>query len=319
VGRSVTALLVMVVAFASLAALFVVLDGAAGVHPPSPLSAADSRQRAAGRALGGSTATPTIESAALSSRTPRTGAGSRTATVTTPSLTTATMTPVAADSATMTPGTVTATPARGTATVGGKPTATAVVTSTSVAPVVTTTGTVSATGTASATGDTPPHYGALLNYPNNTQFTPALMQSLAEQTIALTNAQRAAHGLPALSENGQLDIIAASRSQDQIQRQYCGHYDPTGPLDANGRHAAAVQELLTRDGVSYTEVGENLICRTGYALNTTTPRALVDSWMQHPEHRDNILHAGYAMIGVGMAAEDEPDGLHVIVAQVFVR
>ncbi len=309
-GRSVAALLIMVVVFAGLAALFVGLDGAAGVHPPSPLFAAGSQQ---GTSTGGTTA--------LSSRTPPVGAEARTATVITgaPSLATTTTTPAALSSAT---GTTEAASVSVTAAAAGTPSATdtapaSVTTTGTLTP--TTTGTVTATGTVSATGDTPPHYGALLNYPNNTQFTPAFMQSLAEQTIALTNAQRTAHGLPTLSESGQLDIIAASRSQDQIQRQYCGHYDPTGPVDANGKHAAAVQELLTRDGVSYTEVGENLICRAGYALTTATPRALVDSWMQHPEHRDNILHAGYTMIGIGMAAKDEPDGLHVIVAQVFVH
>jgi len=315
VGRSVAALLIMVVVFAGLAALFVGLDGAAGVHPPSPLFAAGLQQRT-------STATPATGATALSSRTTPVGAEARTATVTVttgvPSLATATATPAALSSATGTTGIA---PASVTATAAGMPSATDTTPSVSVTGTVTatTTGTVTATGTVSATGDTPPHYGTLLNYPNNTQFTPAFMQSLAEQTIALTNAQRAAHGLPTLSESGQLDIIAASRSQDQIQRQYCGHYDPTGPVDANGKHAAAVQELLTRDGVSYTEVGENLICRVGYALNTATPHALVDSWMQHPEHRDNILHAGYTMIGIGMAAKDEPDGLHVIVAQVFVH
>jgi uncharacterized protein YkwD len=307
VGRSVAALLIMVVVFAGLAALFVGLDGAAGVHPPSPLFAAGSRRRV-------SIATPAAGTTALSSRTPPVGAEARTATVTTgaPSLAPITTTPAALSSAT---GTMGIAPASVTAPAAGTSSATDTTPSASV----TTTGTVTATGTVSATGDTPPHYGALLNYPNNTRFTPAFMQSLAEQTIALTNAQRVAHGLPTLSESGQLDIIAASRSQDQIQRQYCGHYDPTGPVDANGKHAAAVQELLTRDGVSYTEVGENLICRVGYALNTATPHALVDSWMQHPEHRDNILHTGYTMIGIGMAAKDEPDGLHVIVAQVFVH
>jgi len=300
VGRSVTALLVMVVAFAGLAALFVALDGAAGVHPPSPLFAAGLQQRTP-------TATPTTILA-----TPRgtsTSADQIHASVTgttPPRSTTAVSNANAGPTATLPPASTSVTSTTPAVTATGTLTPSG-------------TGTVTPSGTVTTTGDTPPHYGALLNYTNNTQFTPAFMQSLAEQIIALTNAQRTAHGLPTLSENGQLDIIAASRSQDQIQRQYCGHYDPTGPVDANGRHAAAVQELLTRDGVSYTEVGENLICRAGYTLNTATPRALVDSWMQHPEHRDNILHAGYTMIGIGMAAKDEPDGLHVIVAQVFVH
>jgi uncharacterized protein YkwD len=168
-------------------------------------------------------------------------------------------------------------------------------------------------------GITPPIYGTALNYTNNTSFTATFMATLDRRIIALTNTQRTAHGLTPLAESGTLDIIAAARSEDLVKRDYFDHYDPTGPLDAQGRHAAAIQELLARNNVPYTEVGENLIGDTGYALDNGTPQQAVQAWMHHPEHRANILHAGYTTIGVGIAAEDRSDGLRVVITQVFLR
>ncbi len=338
----------MLVTFGALAALFVALDGATGVHPQNPLFAATAGRHTAGGATATRSATPTgtaavivapsstpvdailrtatarinarVNSGVRATSTPSPLTPATTATTTTTVLPTpnaaATDTAAGAATSTSTLATDTSTPASSTTTTTDATTTMDTITTTEP---LTPTGAISATGTVSPSGDTPPHYGALLNYTNNTQFTPAFMQGLDERIIALTNAQRTAHGLASLSEDGQLDIIAASRSQDQIKRQYFDHYDPTGPVDANGRHAAAVVELLARNGVPYTEVGENLIDNTGMALDTTTPRQLVDSWMQHPEHRDNILHRGYTTIGVGMAAKKESDGLHVVFTQVFVR
>ena len=350
-GRSVAALLVMLVTFGALAVLFIALDGATGVHPQNPLFAARARQHAPGRATtsravsislssslpapsatagaadsASRTATAIVE-ARMNGRSPVTTAvtpvptADTLATAVAPRAATPTGTAAAA-TATTTAMSGTATTTATSATVTETVSTTETITTTeTVTPsgAVTPTGILSVTGTVTGSADTPPHYGALLNYANNTAFTPAFMQALDEQIIALTNAQRTTHGLAPLTESGQLDIIAASRGQDQIQRQYFDHYDPTGPVDANGRHAAAVVELLTRDGVPYTEVGENLIDNIGEPLDTTTPRGLVDSWMRHREHRDNILHGGYMTIGVGMAARNESDGLHVVFTQVFVR
>lgn len=354
-GRSVAALLVMLVTFGALAVLFIALDGATGVHPQNPLFAAGARQHAPGSATT-STAVGTSLSSSLPAPSATAGAAdsaSRTATAivearmngrspvttaVTPVPTADTLATAVAPRAATPTGTAAAATATTTATttaMSGTATTTAtsatvtetvstteaITTTETVTPsgAVTPTGILSVTGTVTGSADTPPHYGALLNYANNTAFTPAFMEALDEQIIALTNAQRTTHGLAPLTESGQLDIIAASRGQDQIQRQYFDHYDPTGPVDANGRHAAAVVELLTRDGVPYTEVGENLIDNIGEPLDTTTPRGLVDSWMRHREHRDNILHGGYTTIGVGMAARNESDGLHVVFTQVFVR
>lgn len=168
-------------------------------------------------------------------------------------------------------------------------------------------------------GVSPPHYGASLNYANNTSFDPAFLATLDRRIITLTNQQRAAHGLAPLSESNDLDIIAAARSQDMVKRNYFDHFDPTGPPDATGHRPAAVQELLERNNIAYAEVGENLIGNTGFPLNSGTPAQVVGAWMKHPEHRANILRASYTNVGVGIAAEMEPSGLRVVITQVFLR
>ena len=168
-------------------------------------------------------------------------------------------------------------------------------------------------------GVSPPHYGTQLNYTNNTSFSPAFLGALRERIIELTNRQRVAHGLSSLTESTDLDIIAAARSQDMIQRGYFGHFDPTGPLDAHGHRPAAVQELLERNAIAYAEVGENLIGDTRVPLNANTPAQVVQAWMGHPEHRANLLHPSYTTIGIGIAAENRSDGLHVVITQVFIR
>jgi len=168
--------------------------------------------------------------------------------------------------------------------------------------------------------NSPPHYGLYYNYIDNTPYLATYVATLDRHLIALTNAQRVAQGLAPLVESDNLDIIAAARAQDMIVRGYFSHYDPTGPVDASGRHAAAVQELLARNSVPYAEVGENLVDQSGgYAFNDNTPTDVVTAFMHHPEHRANILYPAYGAIGVGMALRQEADGLRVVIAQVFVR
>lgn len=275
-ARTITGLLIMLIAFAVLGAFFIALDSASGVH----------------------VRLPSLFVASGPGRTP------------TPHPTAARATPRPSPSPTI--GTVSPT---STASAGITGTATA--TATSTAPISPTT--TPSPFPAPPGGITPPHYSVLLDFPNNTSFTPAFMRSLDTRIIALTNDQRAAHGLGKLTESTALDFIAAARCEDMIARSYFDHYDPTGAVDAQGRHAAAVQELLARDDIAYTEVGENLVGNTDLPLDARSPGQVVRAWMNHPEHRANILHAAYTTIGVGMAAQNQATGLRVIITQVFVR
>ncbi len=331
----------MLAAFAVLAILLLALDAGTGVplHTPTPPVSAPAARPTVAMPTVATPAVPPLPSAATVSAsvvaanatrpsTPSSAQPAATA-VTSPTVTFAA---VSATPATTDAATSTATDVAGAATTSSAATGSATLTTTgtataaATASVTATTGATPPTGLAGATpapvaapDTTPPHYGLFYAYANNTAFAPDYLRLLSTHIIALTNDQRANDNLAPLTENDRLDIIAAARSEDMVQRHYFDHFDPTGPLDGSGRHAAAVVELLARNSIPYAEVGENLIDRSGYALDDGTPRQVVTAWMNHPEHRDNILRGSYTQVGVGIATDLGPDGLRVVVTQVFLH
>jgi uncharacterized protein YkwD len=54
--------------------------------------------------------------------------------------------------------------------------------------------------------------------------------------------------------------------------------------------------MLKSFGISYKSAGENI------ARGYTTPKAVVDGWMNSPGHRANILNSSFTEIGVGYAS-----------------
>ena len=324
----------MLAAFAVLAILLVALDASAGVPLHSsapPVSAPPAEPAQPVQSTVATPAAPPLPSAptvsasavAADATRPSTPRPAQLTAITAPSPT-VTFAAVSATATGTALGTVTDAP--GTPTARRAATGSATLTTTGTATVV---ATASVTGTPGLAGATPapvtapdtspPHYGLFYAYANNTAFTPDYLHVLSTRIIALTNEQRANDNLAPLTENERLDIIAAARSEDMVRRHYFDHYDPSGPLDGSGRHAAAVVELLARNSIPYAEVGENLIDRSGYALDDGTPRQVITAWMNHSEHRDNILRGSYTKVGVGIATDLGPDGLRVVVTQVFLH
>lgn len=107
-------------------------------------------------------------------------------------------------------------------------------------------------------------------------------------TIKWTNIQRDNNGLPALSENKELDSIALSRLEDMFESQYFAHVSPTG---------AKAETVAGEVGYDYLALGENL------ALGSfSSDKDLVQAWMNSPGHRANILNTHYTEIGVAVKA-----------------
>ena len=102
--------------------------------------------------------------------------------------------------------------------------------------------------------------------------------------IALTNKERIAVGLPALSFNAQLSTMASAKAKDMIQKQYFAHISPDG---------TDLTKLAKTYGYRYLNVGENL------ALGDFTSSIdVVSGWMHSPGHRANILNKNFTEIGV---------------------
>lgn len=112
------------------------------------------------------------------------------------------------------------------------------------------------------------------------------VKALEQQVIDLVNRQRAAHGLQQLKSNWELCRVARFKSQDMIDKKYFSHQSPT-----YGSPFTMMQSF----GIRFSNGGENI------AYGQRTPQEVMNSWMNSPGHRANILSATYNQIGCGVA------------------
>ena len=110
----------------------------------------------------------------------------------------------------------------------------------------------------------------------------------AAQVVCLVNRQRADHGLPALTENPQLDRAAQLQADDIARRRFFAHVNPDGVTPDQRMKAAGYQGPVTGENLAWG--GE----RHG------TPVEIVKSWMNSPGHRANILQPRFTEIGTGV-------------------
>lgn len=109
-----------------------------------------------------------------------------------------------------------------------------------------------------------------------------------QEVVRLVNAERASHGLPALSIRADLCQYARVKSQDMHDSGYFSHTSPNygSPFD-----------MMKSFGITYSHAGENI------AMGYSTPEAVVSAWMNSEGHRANIFSASYTELGVGYVAD----------------
>ena len=122
--------------------------------------------------------------------------------------------------------------------------------------------------------------------------------------VALFNRERAAAGLPPLSESPLLDQVATIRAQ-QMVTDGLTHTRP-------GSHDFAATQLLRQNGIAFTWDGENIYWQGGPPFDDAV-NAAEAWWMTSPEHRANILGANFRQVGIGTAI----DGGKMYIAAVF--
>lgn len=109
--------------------------------------------------------------------------------------------------------------------------------------------------------------------------------STADQVIALVNAERAKVGCGALTANATLTKAAQGHSDDMAARDFFDHTNPDG---------AGPGDRVTAAGYPWSTYGENI------AMGQSTPEQVMESWMNSPGHRANILNCDFKEIGVGV-------------------
>ncbi len=109
--------------------------------------------------------------------------------------------------------------------------------------------------------------------------------SFAQQVVDLVNSQRSQAGCGPLTMDGKLTTAAQAHSDDMANRNFFDHASPEG-YHADHRIEAA--------GYRWSSWGENI------ARGQKDPAAVMESWMNSPGHRANILNCSFKQIGVGV-------------------
>ncbi|MDA0181979.1 CAP domain-containing protein [Solirubrobacter phytolaccae] len=114
---------------------------------------------------------------------------------------------------------------------------------------------------------------------------------MREALLCLHNEERAGRGLPQLRENAKLRRAASGHSSDMVENGYFSH--ERGDETFVDRIIAAG---YTRryDGWS---LGENLAWGTA---ELSTPKAMMQAWMNSAGHRRTIVNRSYREIGFGV-------------------
>jgi uncharacterized protein YkwD len=118
------------------------------------------------------------------------------------------------------------------------------------------------------------------------------LRAARSATLCLLNHERAKRHLHRLRFNHRLELAGLRHARDMVRRNYFSHTEPSG-LDF-------VQRIMLTHYVppaSRWFLGENLAWggRRG-----STPREITRAWMASPEHRHNILTAGFREIGIAI-------------------
>jgi uncharacterized protein YkwD len=140
--------------------------------------------------------------------------------------------------------------------------------------------------------------------------TPENVEAVREATFCLINDERIVHGERPLQLNKDLENCAQGHSENMAVDDYFSHEGPGGTTPLSRMQAAG---YIYSSKIGY-EIGENIAWGT---LWLATPKSIVESWMQSPEHRANILDANYRETGIGVSphapaarAEGEPGALY---------
>ncbi len=124
--------------------------------------------------------------------------------------------------------------------------------------------------------------------------------TLEQEMVAAVNTARQTHGLPPLTVDEPLTVVARAHGQDMVSRGYFSHVSPEG-ITLDGR--------LQEHGLWLNWSGEN-IQRNVQAVNTTVQYA-ANWFLSSRPHRQNILHTHYSRLGISVT--EGPPGWYTFV------
>ncbi|KAJ8566385.1 hypothetical protein ON010_g6741 [Phytophthora cinnamomi] len=116
-----------------------------------------------------------------------------------------------------------------------------------------------------------------------------------KQMLDAVNAERAKAGLSALCTNSKLQAAAKRHTDDMAKNNYMAH---------DGADGSTMSQRVTDAGYAWTAVAENV------AAGQEDVKSVMESWMNSPGHRANILGADYTMMGTSYAYSESSTYKH---------
>lgn len=120
---------------------------------------------------------------------------------------------------------------------------------------------------------------------------------VSHEMLVQVNAARKRAGLKPLRLDSVLAKAAQRHAEDMLKRGYFDHRSPAG---------TTVRERSTAAGYRWAAIGENI------AFGQTSVDEVVETWLESPGHRKNILSPNFSELGVGLALGKGPDGRYQI-------
>jgi uncharacterized protein YkwD len=119
------------------------------------------------------------------------------------------------------------------------------------------------------------------------------VRQVERTVLCLVNRERTSRGLKSLKSDGKLAKAADKHSSDMVDRRYFDHVSPGG-----GTMADRIKATGWISGARSYAFAENIAWGTG---RLSSPKSIVEGWMNSAGHRANILNGRYTRLGVGVA------------------
>lgn len=103
--------------------------------------------------------------------------------------------------------------------------------------------------------------------------------------VTLSNTERTQLSIPELKTNTALNNAAQAKADDMVRLQYFAHEAPDGKM---------AWDYMKNVGYAYEVAGENL------AVTNESAETVINSWMNSPSHKDNLLNPSYQDVGIGI-------------------
>ena len=108
-----------------------------------------------------------------------------------------------------------------------------------------------------------------------------------EEVLTAINKTRSQYGLKQLKTNPLLQQAAQAKAIDIFKQQYFQHTSPNNK---------DFSDFIKETNYQANRLGENL------AKNISDPQTLIQSWLDSPPHRDNLLNPYFQEVGLGILA-----------------